>query len=208
MRWPCHETAPPLPNSHSAHFLSPVRCVEEGTALQTVRLSKSALAVLRLRAKGLRLPVTERRLAAYRELADAGIMELEADNFRFTEDGWARREELISAAEDQIRSLEPRLPKRIEISRAARRTLARHLAGNKEVTDANRDAYRELARAGIMESVGTFIRGDDCVFQLTHQGWERRHEFLRPLPRPSTSAIIRSLCRAVSRIAKGVSAAR
>jgi hypothetical protein len=176
--------------------------------MQTVALSKSALAVLRLRTKGLRLPVTDRRLESYRELADAGIMEPDGDDFRFTENGWARREELIRAAEAQLRSLEPRLPERIEISRAARRTLARHLAGDKEVTDANRDAYRELARAGILVSVGTFIKGDDCVFQLTHQGWERRHEFQRPLPRFSASAIVRSLSLAVSRIAKGVSAAR
>jgi hypothetical protein len=47
----------------------------------------------------------------------------------------------------------------------------RNLAGDTEVTDANRDAYRELARAGIMESVGTFSKCDDRVFQLTHQGW-------------------------------------
>jgi hypothetical protein len=86
--------------------------------------------------------------------------------------------------------------------------LAWRLAGDKEVTDANREAYRELARAGIMESVGTFTKRDDCVFQLTHQGWERRHEFQRPLRRFSASAIARSLSLAVSRIAKGVSAAR
>jgi len=176
--------------------------------MQTVTLSESALAVLRLRAKGLRLPVTGRRLEAYRELAAAGIMQPDGEDFRFTEDGWARREELVSAAEAHLHSLEPRLPERIELSRAARRTLGRHLAGDKEVTDANRDAYRELARAGIMVSVGTFIMGDDCVFQLTHQGWERRHEFQRPLQRFSVSAIARSLSLAVSRIAKGVSAAR
>jgi hypothetical protein len=86
--------------------------------------------------------------------------------------------------------------------------LARHSAGDKEVTDANRDAYRELARAGIMVSVGTFIKGDDCVFQMTHQAWERRHEFQGPLPRVSASAIARSLYLALSRIAMGVSAAR
>jgi hypothetical protein len=159
--------------------------------VQTVTFSKSALAVLRLRAKGLRLPVRDLRLEAYRELADMGIMEPDGDDFRFTEDGWARREELICAAETHLRSMEPRLPERIEISRAASRTLARHLAGDKKVSDANRDAYRELARAGIMESVGTFIQGDDCVFQLTHQGWERRHEFQRPLPRFSASAMRR-----------------
>lgn len=176
--------------------------------MQTVRLSESALAVLHLRAKCLRLPVTDSRLEAYRELADAQIMEPDGDTFRFTGDGWARREELISAAQAHRQSLEARLPERIEISRAARRTLARHLAADKEVTDANRDAYRELARAGIMVSVGTFTKGDDCVFQLTHQGWERRHEFQRPLRRFSASAIVRGLSLAVSRITKGISAAR
>jgi len=176
--------------------------------MQTATHSESALAVLRLRAKGLRRSVTDRRLEAYRELADAGIMEADGQDFRFTEDGWARREELISAAEAHLRSLEPGLPERIELSRAARRTLARHVAGDKEVTDANRDAYRELARVGIMVSVGTFIKGDNCVFQLTHQGWERRHEFQRPLPSFSASAIAWSLSPAVFRIAKGVSAAR
>ncbi len=138
--------------------------------METVGLSESALAVLRLRAKGLRLPVTDRRLEAYRELALAGIMEPDGEDFLFTEDGWARREEQISAAEAHLRSLEPRLPERIELSTAARRTLARNLAGDKEVTNASRDAYRELARVGIMESVGTFIKGDDCVSQLTRQG--------------------------------------
>ena len=116
--------------------------------MQTIALSKCALAVLRLRAKGLRLPVTDPRLEAYRELADAGIMEPNGEDFRFTEDGWAQREELIGAAEAHLRSLEPRLPERIELSRTARRTLARYLAGDKEVTDANRDAYREPRTGG------------------------------------------------------------
>jgi hypothetical protein len=158
-------------------------------------LSESALAVLRLRAKGLRLPVTDRRLPAYRELVGAGIMEPDGEEYRFTPDGWATRDELICAAEAHLRSLEPRLPERIELSKAARKTLSRHLAGDKEVTDANRDAYRELAKVGIMVSVGTFIKGDDCVFQFTHQGWERRHAFERPLPRFSASAIARREAR-------------
>jgi hypothetical protein len=174
----------------------------------TITLSENAVAVFRLRVKGLRLPVTERRLPAFRELVDAGIMVPEGEDFRFTEDGWARREELIRTAEAHIRSLEPRLPERIALSRAARKTLARYLADNREVTDANHEAYRELARTGIMVSVGTFIKGNDCVFQFTSQGWERRHEWLRPWPRFSASAIARSLALAVSRIARGVSAAR
>jgi hypothetical protein len=61
------------------------------------------------------------------------------ERFQFTEDGWARREEWISAAEAHIRSLEPRLPDRIDLSEAARKVLERRLAGDDEVTDANRE---------------------------------------------------------------------
>jgi hypothetical protein len=176
--------------------------------MQTIALSETAVAVLRFRVKGWRFPVRERDRDAYDELVEAGIMEPDGKDFRFTEAGWALRDKLIAAAEAHLRSLEPRLPDRLELSRAARRTLARHLAGDREVTDANRGDYRELARAGIMESVGTFTEGDDCVFQLTRQGWERRDEFQRPLLRNSASAISRSLSRAFSRIVRGVSAAR
>lgn len=176
--------------------------------MTTITLSEAALAVLRFRAKEWPTKVNEGSLAAFHELVSAGIMVRDGDDFRFTEDGWARRDELISSAEAHIRSLEPRLPDRIDLSRAARRTLARYLAGDREVTDANRPAYRELARAGIMASVGTFTKGDDCVFRFTRQGWERRHEFQRPLPRLSASAIARSLSLAFSRIARVVSAAR
>ena len=42
--------------------------------MQTIALSKNAVAVLRLRVKGLTMPDNEHRLGAYRELADAGIM--------------------------------------------------------------------------------------------------------------------------------------
>ena len=201
-----HGSCPPgFPKIHLSRKMPSIK---EGPMPDTFSLSETAVAVLRLRAKGLPLAVSDRRLEAYRALAKAGIMEPNGEDFRFTGDGWRRREELITAAEAHLRSLEPRLPERINLSKAARQTLARHLAGDKEVTDANRDAYRELTRVGIMESVGTFTKGDDCVFQLTHQGWERRHEFQRPLPRFSISAIARSLTLAVSRIVRGVSAAR
>ena len=43
--------------------------------MQTIALSESAVAVLRFRVKGLRTPVTERRLPAFQELVNAGIME-------------------------------------------------------------------------------------------------------------------------------------
>jgi hypothetical protein len=195
--------------NRSFRFCSaPLGCWQGEIVMQAVALSKNAVAVLRLRVRGVRLPLTDRRLEAYRELAVAGIMREDGADFRFAHDGWLRREELLSADEADLRSREERLPARIDLSRAARKTLAGHLAGDKQVTDANREAYRELAGAGIMVSVGTFAKGDDCVFQLTHQGWERRHEFQRRLPRFSASAIARSLSLAVSRIARGVSAAR
>lgn len=176
--------------------------------MQTIVLSEPALAVLRFRVKGWPFSVRECDRDAFNELVAAGIMEPDGEDYRFTEAGWARRHELMSAAEAHIRSQEPRLPDRLDLSRAARRTLARHLAGSREVTDANRGAYRELARAGIMVSVGTFAKGDDCIFELTRQGWERREQFQRPLRRLSASAISRSLSLAFSRIARGVSAAR
>jgi hypothetical protein len=134
--------------------------------------------VFRLRAKKLRLEVNDRTLPAYRELVTAGIMVPDADGFQFTEDGWKQREEWISAAEAHINSLKPPLPDGIDLSEGARKVLARHLAGDDEVTDANRPAYRELASAGIMMPAGSFTKGDECVYRFTQAGWERRFEFL------------------------------
>src|SRR5271157_159943 len=88
--------------------------------MATIKLSEAALAVLRFRAKKWPTKVKEHSLAAFHELVSAGIMVPDGDDFRFTEDGWARRDELISSAEAHIRSLEPRLPDRIDLSRAAR----------------------------------------------------------------------------------------
>ena len=61
--------------------------------MQTVALSESAVAVFRLRVKGLRMPPTERRLPAYRELVEAGIMEPDGEGFGFTAQARERREE-------------------------------------------------------------------------------------------------------------------
>jgi hypothetical protein len=146
----------------------------------TIVLSANAVAVLRFEIKGWRAKNPERRVPAYRELAAAGIMEPvpgSESEYRFTEEGMERREEILDAAVAHLHSLEPRLPDRIELSKAAKRTLSRYMAGDHEVTDGNRAAFRELARAGIMMSVGTFTKGDDCVFGFTRQGYERRFEF-------------------------------
>jgi hypothetical protein len=46
------------------------------------------------------------------------------------------------------------------------------------VDDANREAHRELAAAGIMYPVSTFTRGPEAYFRFTDFGWDRREEIL------------------------------
>jgi hypothetical protein len=44
--------------------------------------------------------------------------------------------------------------------------------------DANREAYRELARAGLMVAGNSFSGGDESVYHVTKEGFERRTELL------------------------------
>ena len=44
--------------------------------------------------------------------------------------------------------------------------------------DANREAYRELARAGLMVAGSSFAGGDESVYHMTKEGFERRAELL------------------------------
>lgn len=46
------------------------------------------------------------------------------------------------------------------------------------VDDANREAHRELAAAGILYPVSTFRRGPEAYYRMTREGWLRREEFL------------------------------
>jgi hypothetical protein len=48
--------------------------------------------------------------------------------------------------------------------------------GSREVTTSNLEAYRELARAGIMYPVSGFVGGPECLFRWTDWGWEQRFE--------------------------------
>jgi hypothetical protein len=71
--------------------------------MQTITLSESALSLLRRRLAG-DDQVSEANQAAYRELAAAGIMIPIStwaggpeSVFRFTEEGWRRREEWLEA---------------------------------------------------------------------------------------------------------------
>jgi hypothetical protein len=61
--------------------------------------------------------------------------------------------------------------------------LRRRLKGDlAEVTDDTREAYRELARAGIMIPLHSFTRGDGALYRFTEEGWERRFEFTSASP--------------------------
>jgi hypothetical protein len=54
--------------------------------------------------------------------------------------------------------------------------VARH--GDVEVDDATREAYRELARAGLMVPVSTFAGGPESAYRLTREGFERKADLL------------------------------
>ncbi len=131
------------------------------------------------------MEVTDRSLEAFRELAAAGIVEPvagtggnpEAD-YRFTEDGWNRRQELLSEAKERIERQRFEPPDPSNLSEAARELLRRRVAGDREVTDVNRPLYRELVAARIMYPVSTWVGGPESVFRFTRAGWERREEWI------------------------------
>jgi hypothetical protein len=146
--------------------------------MQTVKLSESAVFTLRNEIRGYRMPVTDRRLAAYRELAAAGIMEPvpgSESEYRFTEEGMEHREEILEREQDRIERERFELPDG-DLSESARERLRRHLAGDREVTEANRPAYRELVAARVMIPVHSFVGGREAEYRLTYWGHERRYE--------------------------------
>jgi hypothetical protein len=147
--------------------------------LDQVTLSEAAVATLRFRIKGYRMKVRNQDLSAYRELVDAGIMEPApgpVTDFRFTEDGYRRREEILSEQSDRIER-ERYAPPDTSISEAARLLLRTCITGPQPDGDeTNRPAYRELVNARIMMPMGSFTKGDEVVFRFTYWGWKRRFE--------------------------------
>ena len=94
-----------------------------------------------------------------------------------------------------------------DLSQDALALLQRRLAGQEgDFTPGNLEAYRELAREGLMIPVSTFLDGPESIFRLTEAGVAQRHESQRP--HFSASAMSRSIRRAFSRIGKGVSGER
>jgi hypothetical protein len=187
---------------------------------KTIALSESAVALPRYRGKKWPIKVKESQLLGYQELVDPGIMAPDGNDFRFTEDGYANREELLRDAEDRIERERFEPPDASNLSEAARDLLRRRLAGDREVTDANRPLYRELVAARIMIPIHSFIGGPESAFHFTYWGWEVRLEFAefpirssaerrdnplgrhtarrnreRALPGHATSAWLREACR-------------
>ncbi len=50
--------------------------------------------------------------------------------------------------------------------------------GKIPVDDATRKPYRELARAGLMMAGHSFVGGDESIYVLTEEGFERKAELL------------------------------
>jgi hypothetical protein len=97
--------------------------------MRTIALSANAVALLRFRVKKWPMKVRERDLPAYQELVDAGIMAPDGDDYRFTEEGWARREELLRDAEDRIEREGFAPPDASNLSESARDLLRICIAG-------------------------------------------------------------------------------
>jgi hypothetical protein len=65
----------------------------------------------------------------------------------------------------------------VKLSRSARTLLRRRANGEHvEVTPDNLEAYRELAKAGVMYPLSGFMLGPEAVFRFTEEGWNRREE--------------------------------
>jgi hypothetical protein len=144
----------------------------------TLKLSPSALALLRFRSKQWPIKFDESSRPAYEELVAAGIMMTDGKDFKFTVDGWSRREEVIAAEQDRIERERYEPPDPSDLSEAARELLRACIAGNcPDGNAANRPAYRELVKARLMVPMGSFTKGDECVFRFTYWGWKRRSEF-------------------------------
>jgi hypothetical protein len=145
--------------------------------MQTITLSETAVALLRFRIRGHKVPVADRRLPAFQELVEAGIMEPDGEDFEFTGDGWAHREAILERETERIERERYEPPDASNLSAAARGLLRRHLAGDDRVTPENLEAYRELAAARIMIPLSGFATGPEARFVFTYWGWHRRFEF-------------------------------
>jgi hypothetical protein len=125
-----------------------------------IALSRNARELITRRLAGEEVRLTDETRRAYERLAEAGFTE--PGSTRLTPEAMERRREF--------------LPHDGPLSAEAVAVFRQHLAGDREVNDANRVAYRELAAAGLMDACHSFAGGDESVYRLTQEGWERRFE--------------------------------
>jgi hypothetical protein len=150
--------------------------------MQTATLSTTAVAVLRFEIRGWKAKDPARRLPAYRELAAAGIMEPVPGSeveYRFTREGLEHGEAILEREAERIERERYEPPDASRLSEAARELLRTCITdGCPEGDEANRPAYRELVAARIMIPVGSFSKGDECVFRFTYWGHKLRFELV------------------------------
>ncbi len=125
-------------------------------------LSRNARTLLARCLSGEEIESTSGMISARRELERAGL--LEEGSTQPTRAALRRRGDFV--------------PHEGPLSRAAVARFRRHVAGDRDVTDANRAAYRELAAAGLMEAMHSFAGGDESVYRLTKEGISRKAEIL------------------------------
>jgi hypothetical protein len=156
--------------------------------MQTIALSEAAVAQLKLRARIYPIKEEDPTLAAYHEMADAGLIKLDpalasGPGFRLTDEGW-RLANSLAAAEH--------LP---HLSGQALGLLQSHLAAiglrnggtTGYPTEQTREAYRELSRAGMMDACHTLARGPESLYRITEEAYNRREELLA-IQRPRFAA--------------------
>ena len=148
--------------------------------MQTATLSANAVAVLRFEIRGWKAKDPARRLPAYRELAEAGILEPVPGSevqYRFTREGLEHGEAILEREAERIEQERYEPPDASGLSEAARELLWTCIAsGCPEGNEANRPAYRELVAARILMPMGSFTKGDECVFRFTYWGHKLRFE--------------------------------
>ena len=67
----------------------------------------------------------------------------------------------------------------ITLSKSALALFRLHIERHGDVdVDENRETYRELERAGLMVVGNTFAGGQDSVYHVTKEGFERKAELL------------------------------
>jgi hypothetical protein len=151
----------------------------EDTAMQTVMLSESAVATLRLHIEGEKRPASQRNLAAYHELVEAGIMEPVPGperSYRLTAEGREHREAILERETERIERERFAPPDASNLSGAARELRRRLISGRVEVIPENRPAFRELAAARIILLGHSFDGGPESYYRWTYHGWHRRFE--------------------------------